>query len=175
MGEKPEVQQKIYQELNEKLNKTNEQEYEYEDFMQLDYMNCFIKESLRYYPIVSAVPPRVAQEDDNFLGYAIPKGTLVVCNTIGLHFSEELWDNPREFKPERFMEEKSIKTASWLPFGLGAHLCIGKNFSLLEQNIFLALLLKDYEVSVDGKMEFEKNFLLTPKQYSLYLKPRNAK
>ncbi len=172
LGTRKDVHEKIQQELDEHLSK-NEQEYQYEDLVNLPYLNCFIKESLRYYPIVYAVPSRMNVQDENILGHHVPKGTTIIINTIGLHFSPDLWDEPNEFRPERFLEEKTIKTASWLPFGMGSHLCLGKNFSLFEQAVFLAMLLKDYDVEVNETLRYAKTIFLTPEKYTLCLKPRN--
>ncbi len=161
----PTIQDSIQKELPHSLSSA-------QDFEQLQYLHCVIKESMRYYPIVHSIPSRIAAKEEELNGYQIPQGTMLMCNTYSLHFSTELWDTPYSFLPERFLEEKSIKAGSWLPFGLGSHLCLGKGFSLLEQAVFLASLLKEYTVSVREEMEVCKEFLFAPKPYTLYLKKK---
>ncbi len=136
-------------------------------------MPCTSILSLRLYSIVASIPSRMNEEEEELGGYKILKHTMISCNTYSLHYSAELWDSPFEFNPDRYLKDKNIKLASWLPFGMGNHLCIGKGFSISEQAVFLALLFRDYEVSVKEEMTIGREFLFAPKPYTLYLKKRN--
>ena len=66
-----------------------------------------------------------------------------------MHYDEKYWNKPFEYMPERWLdtEDKQPRHAyAYAPFGGGARVCIGNNFSLLEQKLFLATLLREYSV-----------------------------
>ncbi|RIA81297.1 cytochrome P450 [Glomus cerebriforme] len=88
---------------------------------ELKYMNMVINENLRLYP-----PLQVYHEE--------------LIHKI-------LQPYPEKFIPERFQNEKRDNHA-WLSFGGGSRLCLGVNFSLMEQRITLCALLRKYEVSL---------------------------
>jgi cytochrome P450 len=58
-----------------------------------------------------------------------------------INSSEKYWHEPNKFDPSRFNERYSDVL---LPFGLGSHSCIGQNFAMLEANIMLALILRQF-------------------------------
>lgn len=100
-----------------------------------------MKEGLRLNaPIGAALIPRMAGEDIFLSGTLIPKGTPLIMNMFNIHHSKKYWEDPEQFKPERF-ETDDVNT-SWLPFGSGARQCIGMNFSLIEQRVILSMLCK---------------------------------
>lgn len=88
-------------------------------------------ETLRLYPPLP-VMPRVAEEEFEFDGFTIPSGTMVVVAPIHTHYMPEWWDSPETFDPDRFApgrEEHLRHTHSWVPFGGGPHMCIGRRFA----------------------------------------------
>nr|BDB32877.1 cytochrome P450 monooxygenase [Thamnidium elegans] len=114
-----------------------------ENTKKMNYITQVMKEGLRLNaPIGAAIIPRLAGEDTFLSGTLIPKGTSLIMNMFNIHHSEKYWENPEQFKPERF-ENDNINT-SWLPFGSGARQCIGMNFSLIEQRVILSMLLRKY-------------------------------
>ena len=58
-----------------------------------------------------------------------------------MHFRPEVYDDPRAFRPERFMSERP-GTYTWLPFGGGVHRCIGAGFALTEARLILQTILR---------------------------------
>jgi cytochrome P450 len=112
-----------------------------------------MKETLR---LVSPVPGliRRAVKDTAVEGYFIPKGTLVSVTPATNHYDPAYWTDPHSFDPERFgperREDKSHRNA-WVPFGGGAHKCIGLHFGTLEVFAILHEMLRSYRWSVpDG-------------------------
>lgn len=107
----------------------------------MNYITQVMKEGLRLNaPIGAALIPRLAGEDTFLSGTLIPKGTPLIMNMFNIHRSKKYWEDPEQFKPERF-EDDNINTP-WLPFGSGARQCIGMNFSLIEQRVILSILRK---------------------------------
>lgn len=90
--------------------------------------------------------PRVASRDAVVEGIFIPKGTYVDVDTVATHMYEKNWPNASEFDPTRFLNpEDSTSTkegVSYVTFGYGSRYCIGYNFTLYEQRIFLSMLCK---------------------------------
>ena len=87
---------------------------------------------MRLFPPVNPifVQARVALEDVEVGGVHIPKGTPVVCNSLGMAYDPQIYKDPEEFRPERFMDgsDDGPETRSqfaYIPFGAGPHKCIG--------------------------------------------------
>jgi cytochrome P450 len=117
---------------------------------QLKTLDLVIKESLR---LVAPVPSmaRKTVEDTEVLGYYLPAGSLVSVAPTANHFDPACWTDPMRFDPERFgearREDKSHRYA-WMPFGGGAHKCIGLHFGTLEVKALLHEMLRAYRWSV---------------------------
>lgn len=72
--------------------------------MQMEYLDSVINESLRLYPIAPRLE-RVAKASVEINGLVIPKGMVVIVPTWTIHRDPDLWPNPEEFKPERYMAD----------------------------------------------------------------------
>src|SRR5205085_10052318 len=73
----------------------------------------------------------------------VPKGTLIAADIERMHFRPDIYSAPREFRPERFLEERP-GTYTWIPFGGGVHRCIGAGFALTEARLILAAILQQF-------------------------------
>ncbi|XP_059305973.1 cytochrome P450 76A1 [Lycium ferocissimum] len=92
------------------------------------YMQAVLKESLRLHPPLPFLIPRKAIQDTKFMGHDVPKGTQVLVNVWAIGRDPECWDDPFEFKPERFLESKvDVKGQNYelIPFGAGRRMCVG--------------------------------------------------
>jgi cytochrome P450 len=104
------------------------------DLPQMPYIAAMIKEVLRWRPTVPIVPPHQLTEDLEFEGHVIPAGTALLINSIGL--SNE-FENPGEFKPERWMDGSEERTHhNFWGFGGGRRICVG--WKVAEQALFIA-------------------------------------
>lgn len=113
----------------------------------LSYTKAAIQEALRIRP-PSWLLPRTAVADDEIDGYPIPAGTTVVPFTYGIHHNPSVWEAPERFVPERFLGAPAAgqrHRLAWVPFGAGQRQCIGRDFSLIEAQIILAMLFSRYE------------------------------
>ncbi|XP_054633976.1 cytochrome P450 3A40-like [Dunckerocampus dactyliophorus] len=152
---------------------------QYQELMQMDYLDCVINESLRLYPILPRVD-RVAKATVEINGLVIPKGMVVMVPTWPLHRDPELWPEPEKFKPERFNKEnkESIDPYTYMPFGVGPRNCIGMRFALVTMKLALVEILQRYSFSVceetEVPIELDKQGLLAPKRpLMLKLEPRS--
>ncbi len=126
---------------------------EHDDMPALGSLNLVLQETLRRYPPLSTVP-RVSVAPFEFGGYAFPARCLVVTYPIHTHHMSELWTAPFEFDPERFApprEEHKRHSHAYVPFGGGAHTCIGMRFAELQIRALMHQLLLRYRIRIaDG-------------------------
>lgn len=73
-----------------------------DDLANLKYMRLVIKETMKLHPAGPLLLPREAMEPCKILGYGIPKGTTVLVNVWAIGRDPKHWEDPEEFKPERF-------------------------------------------------------------------------
>ncbi|CAN1186060.1 Flavonoid 3'-monooxygenase [Linum perenne] len=141
--------QKVCKELDETVGRTNMVEELH--LPQLHYLDAVIKETSRLHPALPMLVPRCPSQDCKLGGYTIPKGVTVFINAYAIHRDPQLWTNPLEFIPERFLDENAAKFdylgngAQYFPFGTGRRVCAG--FPLAEKMLkyVLASLLHSFE------------------------------
>ncbi len=107
------------------------------------------KEAMRLKPPVPSMPRR-AMRDFAFGGYTIPKGTLTGINTLYTHHMPELWPDPETFDPQRFTDEaqRARHRFAYVPFGGGAHMCLGLHFAYMQAKCFALHFLRNLNVSL---------------------------
>ena len=100
-----------------------------------------MKESMRLYITAPLIVPREARQDVKVMGYDISKGTQLVINAWAIARDPSLWDNPEEFRPERFLNSpidyKGLHY-EYLPFGAGRRGCPGYQFAMAVNELALA-------------------------------------
>ncbi|XP_076806894.1 cytochrome P450 4F2-like isoform X2 [Clavelina lepadiformis] len=135
------------------------EDVEWEDLAKLTYLTMFIKEDLRLYPPV----PMIGRRLENSLPIRsklhspqetkIPSGVNTAFSIFMLHRHEQVWENPKEFNPERFTKENCAKRNpyEYLPFSAGPRNCMGQNFAMNEMKVVLAQTLRRFELYLDGE------------------------
>jgi cytochrome P450 len=106
-------------------------------------------EALRLKPPVPSIPRR-AIRDFTFKGFAVPGGTMVGVNPLFTHHMPEIWSDPANFDPMRFTEEaqRSRHRFAFVPFGGGAHMCLGLHFAYMQAKCFARHFLQNLAVSL---------------------------
>ncbi|MGW1282176.1 cytochrome P450 [Streptomyces sp. NPDC002586] len=108
-------------------------------------LECVINEGMRLFPPSPTIPRQVKK--DVLIGSSeVLKGSFVMLNVAAIHRDPTIWERPDEFLPERFMNGVPGK-GRFLPFGAGAHMCIGKGFAMMEMTMLLASILDKFEIS----------------------------
>ncbi|MEM7714758.1 MAG: cytochrome P450 [Cyanobacteria bacterium P01_A01_bin.68] len=141
----PEVRKKLLQELND-LGENPEPNA----VAKLPYLTAVCQETLRIYPIVPSATPRIASSEIEIGGYKLPEGTWIIPSIYLAHYREEIYPEPKQFKPERFLE-RQFSPYEFFPFGGGSRRCIGLAFAMYEMKLVLATILSQYEVSRTDK------------------------
>ena len=121
----------------------------YERLGDLNLAEMAFKESMRINPPVPAIPRR-AMRDFEFKGYDIPAGTGVGINPLFTHRMASLWSNPEQFDPLRFTDEavRGRHRYAWVPYGGGAHMCLGLHFAYMQAKTFFYHLLTTSRISL---------------------------
>ena len=126
-----EALKKAQQELDDQIGR--ERQVKGSDTKNLVYLQAIIKETLRLY---SGFPfPHESAEDCIVSGYHVPAGTRLLVNIPKIHHDPNIWPNPCEFKPERFLtthQNVDVRGQNFelIPFGSGRRMCAGVSFAL---------------------------------------------
>jgi unspecific monooxygenase len=131
----PEVQEKLLQELDN-LGENPEAN----DILKLPYLNAVCQETLRIYPVVNSALARVVKSPLEIMGYQLEPGTIISASIYLTHHREDLYPEPKQFKPERFLE-RQFSPYEYLPFGGGNRRCLGYAFALFEMKLILSTIL----------------------------------
>ncbi|OMO72249.1 Cytochrome P450 [Corchorus capsularis] len=124
-----------------------------EDLDKMHYLKAVIKETLRLYPPVPLLVPRLSSHDVKIMGYDIPAGTTVLTNAWAIGRDPATWDEPDEFRPERFLNSPiDFKGNDFraIPFGAGRRSCPGLSFAMAMSEIVLANLVYKFDWSLPG-------------------------
>jgi cytochrome P450 len=118
---------------------------------RLDYIDAVIKETLRLYPPIH-VGNRFVAQDTDIAGYQLHAGTRVMASIYLSHRDERYWDEPEQFRPERFGPEAERRPPfTYVPFGGGPRVCIGASFAQIEAKVALARILQQFELFSAGR------------------------
>ena len=146
LAKNPEWQDKVRAEARA-LNKTY---VEHEDLAQLEVMDRVMKESMRLVAPVHGIPRRTVKEVE-FNGHRIPAGSFIMISPLVTHHLPQCWDDAERFDPDRFSPERAEHKRhpyQFVPFGGGAHMCIGLHFAELQVKAILHQVVMRYRWSV---------------------------
>lgn len=144
LGEHPQWQDK----MREEIQAIDGDTLTFSQLDQLDVVDRFFRETLRMYPAVMVIPRRAIKAVE-MGGHHIPPNTNLQLQVRSIHYSEKYWTNPYQFDPDRWLPERSEHKQhafQWIPFGGGAHKCLGFRFAEMQTKIFLFQLLRHYKV-----------------------------
>jgi cytochrome P450 family 135 len=109
---------------------------------------------MRLRPVIRNVARRLAQPV-RVAGYDLPAGVVVFPSIALVHHREDVWDDPEQFRPERFLGGNP-PPATWIPFGGGLRRCLGAGLATVEAVAVLKVVLRSVELSPGGRAENEK-------------------
>ena len=123
----------------------------FDDTSNLTYVNAFIKEGFQWRPVLPKGVLHSPIEDDEYLGYHIPKGAVIVENQWAINLDDKFFQDSNEFRPERWLQHPDQPLCA---FGFGRRTCPGKQIAQNSVFIAIARILWAYNIShcyVDGK------------------------
>ena len=140
----------------------------YQDLPKLRFTEAIVRESLRLYPPAWAMG-RQAIEDCSIGGYEVPRNTTIYMSQWVVHRDARYFDEPEQFRPERWMDslQKTLPRFAYFPFGGGPRVCIGASFAMMEATLLLAAIASRFRLTLMPDQTIE----LWP---SITLRPRNG-
>ncbi|XP_072020581.1 cytochrome P450 2J4-like [Amphiura filiformis] len=173
----PEIQAKVQQEMDAVVGRMRMPQWA--DRLCLPYTEAVLLEIQRIATIARLGFPHVAFEDTKLAGYDIPKGTYVVSNIWAVHHDPDVWAEPDQFKPERFLDEdgKLRQREEFMPFSTGHRVCLGENLAKMEMFLFFTYILHSFILTKPDansiSMEGVSGGTFSPKPYEIVVKDRN--
>jgi cytochrome P450 len=132
------------------------------------YLDAVIKETLRLRPPVSVVVRRLLKPA-TLGGYDLPAGTLIAPCVYLIHHRADVYENPGEFIPERFLTQRAA-VPTWIPFGGGARRCLAASYAEQEMKRVLRTVLEEVElepVESEGERVTRGAIAFSPAQHGL--------
>ncbi|XP_072015542.1 vitamin D 25-hydroxylase-like isoform X2 [Amphiura filiformis] len=151
----PQVQDRIHREVDMVVGRSRLPKLA--DKQNLPYTQAVIAELHRIISLVPLSLFHVAGDTTTFRGYTIPRNSVVISNLYAVMHSPELWGDPEEFRPERFLDDEGNfrEPDEVIPFGVGRRVCLGEALARQELFIFFTHLLHQFnfeKTSVDAPM-----------------------
>ncbi|KAK4054435.1 hypothetical protein OIV83_000929 [Microbotryomycetes sp. JL201] len=176
----PKAHKKLVEELDKHIGEKGlSGVLEYEDVKSLPYLQACINEALRRHSTSGMGLPRLMTQDTEVCGQFFKAGTVLSVPSYTIHHLEEVWGDPMEYRPERWLEEgnKDLEKALNV-FSYGPRSCVGRNVAMMELLLFISTLVYRYDFKlVDPNMELEvvEGFLRKPLGCKMGLKLRETK
>ncbi|KAI6881099.1 hypothetical protein KC363_g7388 [Hortaea werneckii] len=143
----PTVYKRLADELHQAIPDANSSDaFAYEKLERLPYLTGCVKEGIRFSYGISGRLPRVFHEAIQYREYTIPAGTAIAMSIRDVNFDDSIYDEPRNFKPERWTAvnrsamaaDRSSLESHFVTFGRGPRMCLGINLAYMELYIVLA-------------------------------------
>uniref|UniRef100_A0A8D8ZJX1 Cytochrome P450 4c3 n=1 Tax=Cacopsylla melanoneura TaxID=428564 RepID=A0A8D8ZJX1_9HEMI len=167
----PEIQDKVYNEILTVCGDRNDTAPTYDQLLSCQLLTRVIKETVRMFPAASFIA-RSSPHDIQCGGYTLPAGASFVVFIYGIHRDPQLWPNPHQFDPDRFLPAATVQRNphAYLPFSLGARNCIGYKYAMIYLKTTLSTVLRRYRVlpgdrcrtEADIRFEFGLTLRLLP-------------
>ncbi|OQE44817.1 hypothetical protein PENCOP_c002G06270 [Penicillium coprophilum] len=156
------------------------------DRPNLPYADALMKEVMRWHPVAPLGVPHMSTEEDEYCGYRIPKGAVLVPNIWSFAHDPEIYKDPMSFNPGRFLQDESGTSPEWDPqkliFGFGRRICPGR--FLADASVFLTIAksLAVFDISKrlgeDGKemdlpTGFQPGIISHPSPFRVQIRPRS--
>ena len=175
LATQPDIQDQLRAEIDEQeWNEDNQ--VNYDTVMNMKYLDLFVREVLRMYPITTAALTRECNTSTNVCGHEIEKGCVIQPDVFTVHFDVNLWgpEDPNIFYPERHLVKRH--PAAFMPFGIGPRNCVGMRFALMEVKMCLAQILREYMILPGEKIEqgfqFDETLVIRPTGIFIKLEKR---
>lgn len=122
-----------------------------DDVQSLEFTENVIKETMRYYPPIYVLF-REARHDVTVDGYTIPEGTKLALPQFILHSDNRWWEDPHEFRPDRWTDEldDAIPNYAYFPFGGGPRHCVGMRLATVILTLGLASIVRRVKLDLES-------------------------
>lgn len=155
----PQVRENLLQELD-----TLGENPDPNTIFRLPFLDAVYKETLRIYPVAMMAFQRMVLSPLKIAGYQFEPGTILAPCIYLTHHREDLYPEPKQFKPERFLE-RQFSPYEYLPFGGGNRRCIGMAFAQFEMKLILVTVLSRWQLELTNSkpmLPVRRGLLLAP-------------
>ncbi|KAH7668649.1 Cytochrome P450 E-class group I protein [Dioscorea alata] len=173
------VQQNLRQEIKGVVG-DERREVHMDELQRMPYLKAVIFEALRRHPPAHFLIPHRVKENVFINEHFIPKNTVVNCLVTSIGLDGKVWEDPLEFKPERFMAGREGEGVDvqcgkseikMMPFGTGRRMCPGLDLAMIQFQYFVANLVNEMEFKEVEGMEVdlsEKAELFVPMKNTIH-------
>ncbi|KAJ7457987.1 cytochrome P450 [Mycena galericulata] len=176
----PEVQSTAQAEIDRVVT-SNKRLPQFSDRPNLPYVECVMREVLRWNPIGPLGLPHLLTKDDIYRGYHLPAGSIVMVNVWSILRDPVVFPDPLEFRPERFINDKRALDVANCIFGFGRRACPGIHFAEASMFIAIAAALSECNISdptdmqgerVHKDVEYQTGTISHPEKFRCSITPR---
>ncbi|CAH2073788.1 unnamed protein product [Thlaspi arvense] len=150
----PEMMKKAQQEIEQVVG--NKRLVEESDCCNLSYIQAVVKETLRLHP-GGPIFVRESEQECKVAGYRVPAKTRVIVNVWAIGRDPDQWEDPLEFRPERFQGmEGKLMSEKMVSFGSGRRSCPGEKMVFRFVPLTLAAIIQCFELKVKASVEMNE-------------------
>ncbi|KAI2840725.1 hypothetical protein CBS147320_10942 [Aspergillus niger] len=150
------------------------------DDQRCAYVAALVRECLRYFTVLRLALPRTSIRDVAYNGTVIPKGTVFFLNSWACNMDPEVWSDPEEFRPERWLEQPD---APLFTYGMGYRMCAGSLLANRELYLVFMRTLNGFRIEPLGETDWHPvrgnsdptSLVAIPKKYKVRFVPRDEK
>ncbi|KAF8960416.1 cytochrome P450 [Flammula alnicola] len=182
--DKPHVLKKAQEELDRVLKPGHLPDFD--DEPALPYITAIVKETLRWRDVVPIAIPHLLHVDDEYKGYRLPAGSIIIPNAWAMLHNEEIYPDPFTFNPDRFMKDgkidKSVRDPAHACWGFGRRICPGRYMAFSAVWIAVASIISVFDIKkavdengnvIEPSHEYISALVCTPKPYKCSISPRS--
>ena len=140
--QRPEIRKTLLQEIEQQSSSDDPV-----SLTKLPYLSAVCNETLRIYPVGMLTFARRVERPVKLLDYDLEPGEIMVGSIYLLHHREDLYPDPDEFRPERFLE-RQYSAFEFMPFGAGMRRCVGAALAMYEMKIVVGTLLPEFDLAL---------------------------
>lgn len=157
----PDIMKRAQEELDKVVGK--DKVVEECHISKLPYILAIMKETLRLHTIIPLLVPRRPSQTTVVGGFTIPKDSKVFINAWAIHRNPNVWENPLEFDPDRFLDKSydfNGNDFNYFPFGSGRRICAGMAMGerVVLYNLATFLHSFDWKIPQGKRVELEEKF-----------------
>lgn len=181
MLQNPKVQKMAQDELDRVIKSSRLPDHT--DQPELPYITAVMKETLRWHAATPLGIAHMLTTDDEYRGWHLPAGSLIVPNVWGMLQDPKTYDSPAEFRPERFLRDGKLdcpadKDPARILFGFGRRVCVGRHFVQDAMFLLIAQVLSVFTIStIDSgpppKVDMTSGGVSMPMPHKCLIRPRS--
>ncbi|KAH1821206.1 hypothetical protein KXX19_000005 [Aspergillus fumigatus] len=177
LSRRPDIQEKAAQAIQDMFSQ-DEPLCDAQDDQKCAYVAALVRECVRYYTVLRLALPRTSIKDITYDGKVIPKGTVFFLNSWACNMDPEVWNDPEEFRPERWFEQPD---APMLTYGIGYRMCAGSLLANRELYLVFMRTLNSFHIEPHDDVDWHPingnsdptSLVAIPKKYKVRFVPKN--